>query len=122
LLFFVAGFNVLLGFLGAVGVSFLKEMGIGSGNIALGLIYLVLAFFAKQQSTVALGIAIALFAIDGIANVVIMTKRGGTPPIGGLIFRAFLLWPMIQGFRAIRDLQQPAIPEFKSPAAPQQLS
>jgi hypothetical protein len=121
-LFFVAGFNMLLGFLGALGISFLKEMGIGSGNIALGLIYLVLAFFAKQQSIVALGIAIALFAIDGIASMVIMTKRGGTLPVGGLIFRAFLLWPMIQGFRAIRDLQQSTIPEFKSPAASPQLS
>ncbi len=119
-LFFVGGFNILLGFLGAVGISFVKQMGIGGGNIIAGMIYLVLAFFVKQQSIVALGIAVALFAIDGIATTVLMAKSSGTPSVGGLIFRVLLLWPMIQGFRAIRELKESGTPEVKSwPASPQ---
>ena len=121
-LFFVAGFNILFGLLGVASISFIRQLGIGGGNIVAGLIYLVLAFFVKQQSIVALGIAIALFAIDGIATTVIMAKRGGVPPVGGLIFRAFLLWPMIQGFRAIRDLQQLKGPALRSPVRSSQTS
>jgi len=121
-LLFIAGFNILLGFLGTAGVSFIKEMGIGGGNIVVGLIYLVLSYFVKQRSIIAMGIAVALFAIDGIVTTAIMAKRGGSLPAGGLIFRAFLLFPMIQGFRAIRELQQPAATEFRSPTAPSQIS
>jgi len=117
-LFIIAGFNILLGFLGAVGVSFLRQIGVSGANIFVGLIYLVLAFFVKRQSIVALGIAIALFAVDGVATTAMMAKRGGTFPVGGLLFRVLLLVPMIQGFQAIRNLQRPVSPAFRSPLPP----
>jgi hypothetical protein len=44
------------------------------------------------------------------------TAEGGTPPIGTLVVRFFLLVPMVKGFSAIRALKNAPPPSDPLPA------
>jgi hypothetical protein len=106
MIFFVAGFNMLLGFLaGAADVRFLQGIGLGYGACGAGVIYGVLGFFVTRRSKLALALAVGLFVLDGIALVAFSAQKGRAPNPGGLVARVFFLIPMIQGFGAIGALQ-----------------
>jgi hypothetical protein len=107
LIYVIAVLNVVLGVVAEVGkVSFLQELGLGWYSVAFGLIYAALGYFTSKRSTLALGAAVGLFALDGILSVVANSTAGGTPPIGGILVRIFFLYAMIQGFGAINALKQ----------------
>jgi hypothetical protein len=107
IIFFIAGLNMLIG-LGAVlfDIDFLQQLGLGVISIVVGLMYLVLGVLVKQlRSPIALGIAIGLFALDGIVTMVDAMDAGRTPPVGAIVVRVLLILPMIKGFQAIRELK-----------------
>lgn len=118
MIFVIAGLNVVVGILVELtGAGFLKGLGIGWPSVITGIIYAILGFFVKRESMVALGLAVGLFVLDGLAILVAGAKAGGSPPIGGLVFRVFLLLPMLRGFGALRALKD-AGPRRPAPRLP----
>ena len=106
MVFFVAGLNIVLGVIaGLFQVEFLYAIGIGWGSVVFGVIFLVLGFFVKRESMVALILAIVIFALDGIMGFFLAAQQGATPT-SGIIARIFLLIPMVQGVGAIRAIKQ----------------
>jgi hypothetical protein len=106
IVFFVAGLNVVLGLVAVLfQVEFLQQVGIGAFSIGFGLVFLALGFFVMRGSLVALIIAIVIFALDAILGFVLTISGGGTPNIGGIVARVFLLIPMVQGVSAMRALK-----------------
>jgi len=110
-LFFIAGANIILGLAAAVfQIEFLLQIGLGISSIIFGLIFLVLGFFTRRKSSLALILAIILFALDAILGVVFSVSQGYTPNTGGILVRIALLIPMIQGVGAIKALKQKPSP------------
>jgi hypothetical protein len=106
MVYFVAGLNLVLGLVSFLfNVEFLQRIGLGLGSIIFGLVFLVLGFFVQQKSTVALILAIVIFALDGVLGVVLAAFQGYNPGSGGLIARIFLIIPMVQGVGAIKALK-----------------
>ena len=104
---FIGGLNILLGAAAvALRSSFLRQMGIGAFSILFGLLFLVLGYFVKRASLVALLMAIAVFAIDGVLGFFGASAQGYAPTSAGLIARLFLLLPLVQGLGAIRALKR----------------
>ena len=104
----VAVLNVVVGLLvEATGADFLRGIGAGWPSVFAGLVYGVLAWFVRGRSIMALGIAVALFVLDGIFVLASAAQAGGTPPVGGVVARAFFLIPMLRGFAALRELARP---------------
>jgi hypothetical protein len=105
MVFFIAGLNAVLGLVAAAfNVQFLQSIGLGLGSIVVGAIYGVLGYFVKRRSMVALGLAVGLFVLDGVAMLA-FAPPGQTPPVGGIVARFFLLVPMAMGFPALRALR-----------------
>jgi hypothetical protein len=116
IIFFVGAINIILGIAAvAADIDVLKRLGLGYATMVLGLIYLVLGYFVRRRSTVALVIAIALFAVD----TVLAAALGA---IGAVVARVFFLIVMFGGFSAIRELKQanppPSSPEGQTPTPP----
>jgi len=107
ILLFIAGLNLVIGLATVVfEVEALARMGLGVGSLIVAVIYLGLALVVRTyRSAIALGVGIALFAIDGLLTVAAGFEGTGTPPIGGVLMRVFLILPMIKGFSAIRALK-----------------
>jgi hypothetical protein len=104
----VAGLNVVVGLLvEATGADFLRGIGAGWPSVFAGLVYGLLAWLVRGRSIVALGVAVALFVLDGVFVLASATQAGGTPPVGGLVARVFFLIPMLRGFPALRELARP---------------
>jgi hypothetical protein len=82
--------------------------GFGLATVVEGLVFATLGFIvARWRSAIALGLAVVLFAADGIAAVV-LADPGSHPSPGPLVVRLFLLVPMVRGFGAIRDIKRAA--------------
>ncbi len=108
ILYFIAGLNGLLGLISLVFNSeTLQSVGIGGQSLVAALIYGVLGFFTLKRSKVALILGIVLFALDGLVTLALTTGSRGTPPMGGVIMRVFLLIPMIRAVKAMNELKQP---------------
>jgi hypothetical protein len=104
----VAVLNVVVGLLvEATGADFLRGIGAGWPSVFAGLVYGFLAWLVRGRSIVALGVAVALFVLDGIFVLASAAQAGGTPPVGGLVARVFFLIPMLRGFPALRELARP---------------
>jgi len=107
IVFFISALNTVLGMASVLfPAPFWQTVGIGVPSIVFGLVFLVLGLLVKRKSQVALWIAVAVFALDGILGFVFMTMEGVTPSPGGLLARILLVTPMIQGVPAIRQLRQ----------------
>ena len=103
----VAALSVLNGAAAVAGVAFLANMGFGFSAIISGCIMGALGFWTKKSnSKIALILAIALFALDGIASVVGVIATGGDPPAGALVVRVFFILSMFKGVKAIDRLKQ----------------
>ncbi len=107
LVYFVAGLNAALGLVAELAsIDVLLSIGIGWGTIVTGAIYALLGWFVhKRRSKVALGLAIVLFALDGLLTLAFSVDAGGTPPVGGLVVRVFFIVQMARGFGAIQELK-----------------
>jgi hypothetical protein len=102
----VAVLNVVIGLLvKATGADFLRGIGAGWPSVFAGLVYGVLAWLVRGRSIVALGIAIALFALDGVF-VLVSAAQAGSNPVSGLIVRLFLLIPMLRWVPALREIDR----------------
>ncbi len=109
MVYLLAGLNLVLGTLALLfQVALLQELGIGLGSIIFGLILLVLGFFTQRKSMIALILAIVIFAVDGIAGFVMAASQGYPSSASGMVVRIFLLIPMIQGVKAMKELRQAA--------------
>ncbi len=106
LVYFVAGLNLVLGFLALLGMAFLQQLGFGMISLIAGIIFLALGFFTRRLSSVALILAITLLALDGILGFILAAASGANPGILGLFARAILIIPMIQGVGAIRQVKR----------------
>lgn len=106
IVYFLAGLNLVLGLVSSLfNVGLLQELGIGIGSIIFGLVFLALGFFTQRRSSVALILAIVLFALDGILGLVLAVSQGYNPGIGGILVRIIFLTPMVQGVAAIKALK-----------------
>lgn len=107
-LYFVAGANIVVGLVAWLGnIEVLQEYGLGFGSIVIGAVYAALAFVVKsKQSRVALVVAMLLFALDAVLAVFTGIEAGRTPPVGGLVARIFLLFPMWNGLGALKELSR----------------
>lgn len=106
ILFFIGGLNVVIGILAEFAqVEFLQQLGIGIFSVIFGVVYLVLGVFTRQRSRIALGIAIALYVLDGLFAIMTIFQANGTPGMGGLVVRVLFLIPLIQGFNAMSQIE-----------------
>ncbi|MCX4240330.1 hypothetical protein [Paraliomyxa miuraensis] len=97
IVFFIAGLNLVLGLVAELGrVEFLLALGLGWIAVAVGVVFGALGFATLRGSVVALWIAIVLFAIDGLLGVFAAMEAGGTPPMGGIVFRVFIIVAMVK--------------------------
>jgi hypothetical protein len=109
IVYFLAGANALLGVLGAAGVQLLANLGVGIPEIVLGAILGVLGFFSMQRSRVALGIAMALYAADGVLGIVVAAGSNRVPA-AGIVIHILFLTAMWRGFKAMGELKANAPP------------
>ena len=113
LLYLLAGLNLVLGVAAELfRFDFLLAMGMGPVSIIFGLVMLVLGVFVQRRSRLALVLAIAILAIDGLAGVALAVTQGYPPSIAGFVVRLLLIVAMFPGLGAIRELQEP---ELKDP-------
>ncbi|MBN2002272.1 MAG: hypothetical protein JXA21_02850 [Anaerolineae bacterium] len=107
IVYLVAGLNLVLGILVTFfNIEFLQGIGISIGSVIFGVILAVLGFFTQRKSTVALILAVVIFTIDGIGGFIISASQGSSASASGLVARIFLILPMIQGIKAIKELTQ----------------
>jgi len=103
-IFFIAGLSIVVGITSELfQVEFLLQRGVGFFSILYGVLFLVLGFYVKRRSNIALGIAVGLYTLDAILSVIMF---GITSSIGVIMWRIFLLPLMIKGFGAISSLKQ----------------
>jgi hypothetical protein len=116
IVFFIAGFNIAVGFALFKFERFGGAIG-GISMIIFGFIFLGLGFLVKRRSAIALGIAFTIFLLDSIyfvyyqlielptqARIAGGTTHSSSPE--SYIFRGLFLYVMWQGFRAIRKLKR----------------
>ncbi|MFH1015976.1 MAG: hypothetical protein V1771_03145 [Chloroflexota bacterium] len=101
IVFFVTGVNIVVGLIAEMmRVDFLLNMGMGIGSVIFGMLMGIMGVLVwKRQSSFALGVAVALLIIDGIAGLI-------AGSFTGLAARIVLLIPMFGGFSAIRELKE----------------
>jgi hypothetical protein len=91
-----------------LGVSVLEALGVGWSSVLAAGVFAALGAQVRRGSALALGVAAALFAADGVLMLALSAQVAGTPPVGGLVMRGFLLVPMLRGIPALRELERPA--------------
>jgi hypothetical protein len=70
-----------------------------------GALYALLGWRASKRSLIALGLGIALFAVDTLFAVVTSFQVGGAPPTGPLVARFLFFLVLIKGVKAARELR-----------------
>ncbi len=106
ILYFVAILSAVIGTIAALfRVEFLLNLGMGIPSVVFGVIFGWLGYFTGRRSIIALGLAIALFAADGIYSIIVLAQESRNPPMGAIIVRVLLLAGMCRGFPAIRRLR-----------------
>jgi hypothetical protein len=104
ILFFIGGLNLLLGLAAELGqVDFLLAAGIGWESLAEGVAFLVLGYFVRRRSMVALALAAALLAADTVLTIVTLTPGAGAS-VGGIVIRLAFLYYVVRGFGALKSL------------------
>lgn len=67
--------------------------------------FLGLGLGIRKGSVVALILAIAIFAIDGVVSLGLSVQAGGRIPVGAVVFRVLLLIPLIKAVSAAKQLK-----------------
>lgn len=107
ILYFLGGFNVLLGVIAEImRTDFLLSLTGGIFGALFGAVYLVCAYFAKKRSAVALGIGLALLTIDTLLIFYYAAEAGGDAPTGGIVIRVFFIIGIWGGFKGIKELKK----------------
>jgi hypothetical protein len=100
-LYVIGGLTLLLGLVAELGqVKVLLEL-FGSGWIPVGegIVLIVFGYLTMRGSLLALGIATGLYALDAILTLVAIGLQG-------IVLRALVLFFLIQGFFALRELKR----------------
>jgi hypothetical protein len=100
IIFFVGGLSTVLGLI----VTLLATSGSQAPGLAIllsGLIFLLLGFFVRRQSAIALGIAVGLYALDALIS--LFTGGFASIPV-----HIFFLIMMCRGFSAIQEIRNTA--------------
>jgi hypothetical protein len=106
LIYLVAGFNAVLGLVGALGnIDLLKTLGIGWTYVVIGACAAALGFAVSRRQTWALVLFIVLFVIDGVLSLANLAGGQGTT---GIVVRVFLLIPMIRAVPAMGQMKKAA--------------
>lgn len=117
-IFFIAGVSIAVGLIALAGVEFLQRFGAGGYSILSGIVFLVLGFFVRnKRSKVALGIAMGIFALDGIFFIKTLVEQKMASGFGGIAVRGFLLYYMYRGLAAIDELNAGSLSEPLQPVA-----
>jgi hypothetical protein len=97
--------NILFGLAAALfPVSSLQQVG-DLWTVGIGIVLLLLGLLVRKRSAMALGIAIGLLALDGIATLSTLADPQASSPFS-IIIRIFFLAIMARGFSAIRGLKK----------------
>ena len=89
-------------------VRFLKGLGLGWTSILFGILFFVCAHYTKRRSMIALGLAIGLYSLDALLFLIQMLSLNVPSGSGGFLFRVLMVWIMVRGIHAIRDLNKQA--------------
>jgi hypothetical protein len=107
LLYFLAGFNTVVGVVAMMlNSEMLERLGLGLGSIIFGALVAVLGFFTYRRSRVAMVLTILLYAADGLYTLVSYSGPGSTPPAAGLLFRIFIIYTLVQAVKAAGELSR----------------
>ncbi|AKT37577.1 hypothetical protein [Chondromyces crocatus] len=103
---FVGGMSMLAGLVSTIGqVEAMQRLGLGIETVVLGVLFLGLGLWVRaRRSKIALGIAFALLALDGVFSIVTSLETGGGVG-GGIVLRLFILLGIFKGFSAISQLE-----------------
>ena len=85
--------------------EFLQTLSYWPVSIAFGLTFLVLGFLIQRRSSVALILAIVIFALDGLLGIYLAIAGGAQTFVGGLRVGVRLLIPMVEGVGAVKALK-----------------
>ncbi len=98
LLYFLAGMNALCGAVSLSGSieAFGPDMAIGA--LIMAGLFGVLGLFTMRGSRIALGLAMGIYLLDGIATFILAAGSGGTPPMGMIWIRVIFLVGMGRAF------------------------
>jgi hypothetical protein len=104
----VVGITALYLVLGLVSMlthsALLQGLGVGAQSVALGAILILVSFYVKRRSTVGLGAAIVILLVDGLLAAVYAILAGRAPAVLGLAIRGGLAFLLLDGIRAIREM------------------
>lgn len=74
--------------------------------ITYGLIFMLLGYYVRRRSMLALYLALTLFGVDTLYDFGMTIASGAVPATSSIIFRGFLLIVMVQGIRPLKELNQ----------------
>lgn len=98
LLYFLAGMNALCGAVSLSGSIEMLGPDMAIGTLVMAGLFGVLGLFTMRGSRIALGIAMAVYLLDGVATLVLTSSAGGSPPLGMLWIRVMFLMAMGRSF------------------------
>jgi len=101
ILYFLAGMNMCCGVLAMSGQLEVLDPSAAIGTLLMAGLFGVLGLFTMRGSRVALGIAMAVYLLDGVATVV-MQLGAGTPPIGMILVRVVILLALGRAFMVMK--------------------
>ncbi|UOR06403.1 hypothetical protein MUN82_04735 [Hymenobacter aerilatus] len=107
-LLLLAAFNGILGIVAEiVDVELFKALGLGYGTVVVGMVYLGLYWWAKNQfSSVALYIAIGILILDFILAVVYATdSQAPNTPGAGVLMRVIFCTLLYKGAQGAKQLK-----------------
>ena len=82
-----------------------QTLGIGLVSLIGGALYLVLGFFVRHKSNIALGIAVAVYALNLAVSVIVSVSGADLIGIVGIAIGILWLTVMSRGFRAIDSIR-----------------
>ena len=107
LLLAIGGLNLVLGLVAAVlNLRALQALGFGWGSLLLGALYVVLGLLVRQYSLVALFMALVLYLLQMLFELVLPFLGGGSPNGLWVLARVLILIGLLQGIPAIRRLRR----------------
>lgn len=103
-LYVIGGLTLLLGLIAELGRVDVLLQYFGSGWFVAveGAVVIVLGYFTMRGSMIALGIAIALYTLDMLTTLALSGGRG----LSGIVVRILVLYLLVQGFLAMRELKR----------------
>lgn len=101
ILYFLAGVNMCCGVIAMSGQVDVLDPGAAIGALVMAGIFGVLGLFTMRGSRIALGIAMALYLLDGVVTL-FMQLGAGSPPVGMIFMRAAILMGLGRSFMAMQ--------------------